>query len=57
MIFVSNASPLVNLARIGRLELLQDLFGEVYLPESGRRWWWLGKASRGLSCWHRQSGS
>jgi predicted nucleic acid-binding protein len=34
MIFVSNASPLVNLARIGRLELLQDLFGEVCLPDA-----------------------
>jgi predicted nucleic acid-binding protein len=34
MIFVSNASPLVNLARIGRLELLQELFGEVCLPDA-----------------------
>jgi predicted nucleic acid-binding protein len=34
MIFVSNASPLVNLARIGRLDLLQDLFGEVSLPDA-----------------------
>lgn len=34
MIFVSNASPLVNLARIGRLELLRDLFGEMCVPDA-----------------------
>ena len=34
MILVSNASPLVNLARIGRLEILRDLFGEVCVPDA-----------------------
>jgi predicted nucleic acid-binding protein len=29
---VSNASPLVNLARIGQLALLQQLFGRLLLP-------------------------
>lgn len=31
---VSNASPLVNLARIGRLSLLPNLFGRVLIPEA-----------------------
>lgn len=31
---VSNASPLVNLARIGQLSLLHHLFGEVLVPEA-----------------------
>jgi len=31
---VSNASPLVNLARIGHLELLRDLFGNLLVPEA-----------------------
>lgn len=34
MILVSNASPLVNLARIGHLELLHDLFGKLLVPEA-----------------------
>jgi predicted nucleic acid-binding protein len=34
---VSNASPLVNLARIGHLEFLHDLFGKllVYRFQNG----------------------
>ena len=31
---VSNASPLINLARIGRLDLLQQLYGELLIPEA-----------------------
>lgn len=31
---VSNSSALINLARIGRLELLRDLYGEVCIPEA-----------------------
>jgi hypothetical protein len=31
---VSNASPLVNLGRIGQLALLQQLFGRLLLPEA-----------------------
>jgi predicted nucleic acid-binding protein len=34
MKIVSNASPLINLARIGQLELLQRLYGELTLPEA-----------------------
>jgi predicted nucleic acid-binding protein len=34
MIVVSNASPLVNLARIGRLELLPTLFERIDVPEA-----------------------
>jgi len=30
---VSNASPLIWLARIGKLDLLKELFGEVVIPE------------------------
>ena len=34
MSVVSNASPLIGLARIGKLELLQQLYGELVLPEA-----------------------
>lgn len=32
MIVVSNTSPLTNLAAIGQFDLLEALFGEVYIP-------------------------
>lgn len=32
MVVVSDTSPIVNLAAIGKLNLLPDLFGKVYLP-------------------------
>ena len=32
MIVVSNATPLIALAKIGRLALLQDLFGVIWAP-------------------------
>ncbi|OQY54224.1 MAG: DUF3368 domain-containing protein [Candidatus Parabeggiatoa sp. nov. 2] len=31
---VSNASPLIHLAKIGQLELLHDLFGEIAIPRA-----------------------
>lgn len=34
MIVVADASPLIALARIGRLELLNTLFGRLLLPEA-----------------------
>ncbi len=34
MSVVSNASPLINLARIGKLTLLCDLYGELIVPEA-----------------------
>jgi predicted nucleic acid-binding protein len=34
MIIVLNATPLISLAAIGRLALLQELFGEVYIPQA-----------------------
>jgi len=34
MSIVSNASPLISLARIGRLNLLQQLYGELIIPEA-----------------------
>jgi uncharacterized protein len=34
MSIVSNASPLINMARIGRLDLLHTLYGELLIPES-----------------------
>lgn len=34
MRIVSNASPLINLARVGQLDLLQQLYGELTIPEA-----------------------
>ena len=34
MIVVSHTSPVLNLARIGRLELLPLLYGEVLIPSA-----------------------
>ncbi len=34
MIVVSDTTPLIRLASIGRLELLQEIFGEVYIPQA-----------------------
>lgn len=34
MTVVSDASPLINLARIGRLDLLPQLYGKLHLPEA-----------------------
>lgn len=34
MIIVSDTTPLIGLASIDRLELLQELFGEVYIPQA-----------------------
>ncbi|RMF93179.1 MAG: DUF3368 domain-containing protein [Nitrospinota bacterium] len=34
MTVVSNASPLINLARIGQLDLLHRLYGELHVPEA-----------------------
>ena len=34
MSVVSNASPLISLARIGRLDLLRQLYGELFIPEA-----------------------
>ncbi len=33
-VIVSNASPLINLARIGKLDLLRQLYGELNIPEA-----------------------
>lgn len=34
MIVVSNASPLIDLAIIKRFDLLQEVFGKIYIPEA-----------------------
>ena len=34
MSVVSNASPLINLARIGKLDLLRQIYGELFIPEA-----------------------
>jgi len=34
MSIVSNASPLINLARIGKFNLLPKLYGELIVPEA-----------------------
>ena len=34
MSVVSNASALINLARIGKLNLLRELYGELVIPKA-----------------------
>ena len=34
MTVISNASPLINLARIGKLDLLHELYGDLTIPEA-----------------------
>ncbi|MDD2922757.1 MAG: DUF3368 domain-containing protein [Anaerolineales bacterium] len=34
MIVVSDATPLIGLAAIGRLEILRELFDEIYIPQA-----------------------
>lgn len=34
MIVVADASPLIALLRIGRVEILREVFGTVYLPHA-----------------------
>ena len=34
MTVISNASPLINLARIGKLDLLHELYGDLIIPEA-----------------------
>jgi predicted nucleic acid-binding protein len=34
MIIVSDTTPLIGLASIGRLNILQELFGEIYIPQA-----------------------
>ncbi len=34
MSVVSNSSPLINMARIGKLDLLRHLYGALYIPEA-----------------------
>lgn len=34
MIVVSDTTPLISLLKIGRLDLLQKLFGEVHVPRA-----------------------
>ncbi len=34
MSIVSNASPLISLARIGKLDLLRQLYGVLFIPEA-----------------------
>jgi predicted nucleic acid-binding protein len=34
---VSNAGSLIALAKVGRLELLESLYGEIYIPHGVRK--------------------
>ena len=34
MIVVSNSSPLIALAKIGKLYILRELFGEIVIPKA-----------------------
>jgi predicted nucleic acid-binding protein len=38
MIVISDTTPIISLMKTGRLELLQKLFGVVYIPEAVLRW-------------------
>ncbi|WP_052507056.1 hypothetical protein [Desulfonatronovibrio magnus] len=33
MATVSNSSPIIHLTKIGMLELLHELFGQIFIPE------------------------
>jgi predicted nucleic acid-binding protein len=33
MVVVSNSSPIIHLAKIGRLELLKGLYSKIIVPE------------------------
>ena len=37
MIVVSDTSPITNLAAVGQLDLLRQLYGKVFIPESVRQ--------------------
>ncbi|MFA4640529.1 hypothetical protein [Pyrococcus kukulkanii] len=34
MIVVSNSGPLIALAKIGKLKVLKELFGEIIIPKA-----------------------
>ncbi len=34
MIIISNSSPLISLGAIDRLDLLHELFGEIFIPDA-----------------------
>ncbi len=34
MIVVSNSSPLITLAKIGKLNILKELFGQIIIPKA-----------------------
>jgi predicted nucleic acid-binding protein len=60
MIVVSNTSPLTNLAAIGKLSVLEALYGEVHVPAAvwneltDSRFTWPGQASVVASDWIRR---
>lgn len=43
MIVVSNTSPITNLAAVGRLDLLQQLYGKVLIPQAVCDEMWIGQ--------------
>ena len=34
MIVVANSGPLISLAKIGKVELLRDVYGTIYVPRA-----------------------
>lgn len=34
MIVVSNSTPLISLSKIGKISLLQEIFGKVFIPDA-----------------------
>ena len=34
MIVVSNTSPIINLAAVGQLDLLRQLYGQIVIPQA-----------------------
>jgi predicted nucleic acid-binding protein len=34
MIVVTNSTPIISLAKINKLHLLRDIFGEIYVPNA-----------------------
>ena len=55
MIVIANSTPLITLSKVGKLNLLKDIFGEIIIPQgvydevcsSGSGKAWCGEGAEG----------